>query len=114
MHQTYTRISATKRAEMTNGRTFDKPATYEFRVKGNLDDYGDLESQGGNMLEHPYIAQITIDQRHKRLQREADVWRLFHPKTERRRGGLLAKISNLGLPLLPGRRVEGASERGTS
>ena len=55
------------------------------------------------MLEHPYITQVTIDQRYKRLQREADVWRLFHPKTERRRGGLLL-VSGRALVRL-GRRL---------
>ena len=80
---------------MTNGRTFDKPATYEIRVKGCLEqtwsDWFDGLSIVTQDNDETLLTGLVIDQS------------ALH--------GLLAKISKLGLPLLLVRWVEGTSER---
>jgi hypothetical protein len=81
---------------MTNGRTFDKPATYEIRVKGYLEQTWSDWFEGLTIVPQDYDETLLTG-------RVADQSALH---------GLLAKISNLGLPLLLVRRVEGASEGG--
>jgi len=82
---------------MTNGREFDTPAIYQIRVKGSLEqkwsDWFDglaIIPQAGDetLLLGPVADQATLH-------------------------GMLAKISNLGLPLLLVQRVEKV-ERGPS
>ena len=79
---------------MTNGRKFDKPATYEIRVKGYLDRTWSDWFEGLTIVpqgnDECLLTGRVVDQS------------ALH--------GLLAKISNLGLPLLLVRRVEDASE----
>ena len=83
---------------MTNGRTFDKPATYEIRIKGYLEQTWSDWFEGLTIVpQHNDETLLT--------GRVADQSALH---------GLLVKISNLGLPLLLVRRVEGTSERGMS
>ena len=83
---------------MTNGRTFDKPATYAIRVKGNLEQTWSDWFEGLTIVpqhnDETLLTGRVVDQS------------ALH--------GLLAKISNLGLPLLLVRRVEDASEEGAS
>jgi len=83
---------------MTNGRTFDKPACYEIRVKGNLEQTWSDWFDGLTIVpqdnDETLLTGRVVDQS------------ALH--------GLLAKISNLGLPLLLVKRVENASERGAS
>jgi len=82
---------------MTNGREFDKPAIYQIRVSGNLepkwsdrfDGLAIIPQAGGETLLVGTVAdQATLH-------------------------GILAKISNLGLPLLLVQRAE-REERGPS
>lgn len=83
---------------MTNGRTFDKPATYAIMVKGNLEQTWSDWFEGLTIVpqdnDETLLTGRVVDQS------------ALH--------GLLAKISNLGLPLLLVRRVEDASEEGAS
>jgi hypothetical protein len=83
---------------MTNGRKFDKPATYEIRVKGYLEQKWSDWFEGLTIVpqdnDETLLTGRVVDQS------------ALH--------GLLAKISNLGLPLLLVRRVEDASEGGAS
>jgi hypothetical protein len=76
---------------MTNGRAFDVPALYQIRVKGNLEpkwsDWFDgfaIEPQPGD---ETLLIGLVADQA------------ALH--------GILAKISNLGLPLLSVQRQKG-------
>ena len=76
---------------MTNGRAFDERAVYQIRVKGNLDlkwsDWFDgfniaPQEDDETVLSGPVVDQAALH-------------------------GLLAKIADLGLPLLSVKRVEG-------
>ena len=75
---------------MTDGREFDKQAIYQIRVKGNLDgkwsDWFDdftvtPQANGETLMTGPVADQSALH-------------------------GLLAKIRDLGLPLLSVKRVE--------
>jgi hypothetical protein len=75
---------------MTDGREFDKQGTYQIRVKGNLDqkwsDWFDgftitPQADGITLLTGPVADQSALH-------------------------GLLAKVRDLGLPLLSVKRVE--------
>jgi len=75
---------------MTNGREFDKKGIYQIRVKGNLDQkwsnwFGGLtitpQADGITLLTGPVADQAALH-------------------------GLLARIRNLGLPLLSIKRAE--------
>ena len=75
---------------MTDGREFDKQAVYQIRVKGNLDrkrsDWFDgftitLQANDETLLVGPVADQAALH-------------------------GLLAKIRDLGLPLLSVRRIK--------
>ena len=79
---------------MTNGREFDKPGVYQVRVKGTFDErwsewFGGLTitPQAGNeiLLTGAVTDQIALH-------------------------GLLARIRDLGLPLLSVRRVENGTQ----
>ena len=73
---------------MTNGRTFDKPAPYEIRVKGHLDQTWSDWFEG--------LAIIPQDNDEALLTGTvADQAALY---------GLLLKLHNLGLPLLSVKR----------
>jgi len=63
-------------------------------ILGLKNVYSDYQ-EGTEMLEHPYIAKLKIVRRYERMRREADVWRLFHPKGKRRAGGLLRQVPRL-------------------
>jgi hypothetical protein len=76
---------------VTNGREFDKRAVYQIRVKGHLDlkwsDWFDgftiaPQENDETVLSGPIVDQASLH-------------------------GLLAKIADLGLPLLSVKRVEG-------
>ncbi len=80
---------------MTDGRDYDKQATYQIRVKGNLDrkwsDWFDgftvtPQANGETLMTGPVADQSALH-------------------------GLLAKIRDLGLPLLSVNRVEIEGER---
>jgi hypothetical protein len=75
---------------MTNGREFDKPAIYQIRVKGNLDkkwsDWFDGFAIEPKPNDETLLSGFVADQA------------ALH--------GVLAKISNLGLPLLSVQRAE--------
>ena len=75
---------------MTNGREFDKPATYQVRVKGNLDhrwsDWFDGFSIEPQPDDETVLAGLVPDQ--------AALY------------GILIKLHNLGLPLLCVKRVQ--------
>jgi hypothetical protein len=79
---------------MTNGRTFDKPATYEIRVKGCLGQKWSDWFEG--------LAIVPQDNDETLLTGCVADESALH--------GLLAKIRNLGIPLLLVRRVEDASD----
>jgi len=75
---------------MTDGREFDRPSVYWIRVKGSLDhkwsDWFDgltvgQQADGVTLLAGPVADQATLH-------------------------GLLAKIRDLGLPLLSVKRIE--------
>jgi hypothetical protein len=86
-------VGETKEAQsMTDGREFDKQAIYQIRVKGNLDrkwsDWFDgfaltTQANGETLMTGPVTDQSALH-------------------------GLLAKIRDLGLPLLSVQRVEEA------
>jgi hypothetical protein len=75
---------------MTNGRAFDQPATYRIRVQGRLDPQWSDWFDGFTVQAEP-DGQTTL------VGRVADQPALH---------GILAKISNLTLPLLLVERVE--------
>jgi len=77
---------------MTNGREFDKPAIYQIRVKGNL------EQKWSDWFDGLAIIPQTGDET-LLVGKVADQATLH---------GILAKISNLGLPLLSVQRQKGA------
>jgi hypothetical protein len=76
---------------MTNGRAFDVPAIYQIRVKGNLEqkwsDWFDGFAIEPQPNDETLLTGFVADQA------------ALH--------GILAKISNLGLPLLSVQRREG-------
>jgi hypothetical protein len=74
---------------MTNGREFDKPATYRIRVQGKLDAQWSDWFDGLDIQTEPGDRTLLTGQ-------VADQPALH---------GLLAKISNLALPLLLVERV---------
>lgn len=77
---------------MANGREYDKPATYEVRVKGNLDpDWSDWFDGFAITVQSDGITVL--------VGRVSDQPALH---------GLLVKISNLALPLLSVIRLEDA------
>jgi hypothetical protein len=69
---------------MTNGAAFDEPARYQIRVKGRLDQTWSAWFEGLEIIAH--VNQETI------LAGWVADQAALH--------GLLAKIHNLGLPLL--------------
>jgi hypothetical protein len=80
---------------MTNGREFDRPAMYQIRIKGNLDQkWSDWfegfvitpQDNDETLLTGPVADQPALH-------------------------GLLAKVRDLGLPLLLIRRVEDEQNR---
>jgi hypothetical protein len=75
---------------MTNGREFSKPATYEIRVKGNLEPTWSDWFDGFTMTRKAANEIVLRGQ-------VADQPALH---------GLLAKIRDLGLPLLAVERLE--------
>jgi hypothetical protein len=75
---------------MTNGREFSKPATYEIRVKGNLEPTWADWFDGFTVTRQANDESVLTGQ-------VADQPALH---------GLLAKIRDLGLPLLVVRRLE--------
>lgn len=82
---------------MTNGREFSKPAAYEIRVKGNLEPQWSDWFDGFTIARKADNVMVLIGQ-------VADQPALH---------GLLAKIRDLGLPLLAVERLEnGARECG--
>ena len=82
---------------MTNGREFDKPAIYQIRVKGNLEQKWSDWFDGLAITPQPGDETLLVGT-------VADQATLH---------GMQAKISNLGLPLLLVQRVEKV-ERGLS
>jgi hypothetical protein len=76
---------------MTNGRAFDVPATYQIRVKGNLEQKWS-DWFGGFAIE-PQPDDETL------LTGSVADQAALH--------GILAKISSLGLPLLSLQRQQG-------
>ena len=77
---------------MTNGRAFDQPATYRIRVQGHLDPQWSDWFDGFTITAEPG-GQTTL------VGQVADQPALH---------GILAKLSNLTLPLLLVERVEKA------
>ena len=75
---------------MTNGRTFDQPATYRIRVQGRLDPQWSDWFDGFTIVVGPEDQTLLTG-------RVADQPALH---------GLLAKLRNLTLPLLLVERVE--------
>jgi hypothetical protein len=75
---------------MTNGRKFSKPAIYEIKVKGNLEPKWSDWFDGFTVTRQPNDETVLTGQ-------VADQPALH---------GLLAKIRDLGLPLLVVRRLE--------
>ena len=75
---------------MTNGRAFDKPATYRIRVQGTLDSQWSDWFDGFTLRAEPGDRTLLTG-------RVADQPALH---------GILAKISNLTLPLLLVERVD--------
>jgi hypothetical protein len=75
---------------MTNGREFSKPALYEIRVKGALEPRWSEWFDGFDLVQHnddeTTLVGLVVDQ----------------PALH----GLLAKVRDLGLPLLSVTRVE--------
>jgi hypothetical protein len=88
---------------MTNGREFDKPGVYCIRVKGNLDPK--WSDWFGGMTLKPQECDETV------LKGQVMDQAALH--------GMLAKIRDLGLPLLYVERIEappatGPQENGSS
>jgi len=75
---------------MTDGREFDKPAVYQIRVKGNLD------RKWSDWFDGFTISPQADDE--TSLTGPVDDQAALH--------GLLAKIRDLGLPLLLVKRME--------
>ena len=75
---------------MTDGRVFDRPATYQIRVKGNLDEKWSDWFDGFAIVPQPNDETLLTGP-------VADQAALH---------GLLGKIRDLSLPLLSVRRVE--------
>jgi len=75
---------------MTDGREFDKPAHYQIRVKGSLENKW---SEGFNGF------SIT-------LQTNAETVLIGVVADQSALHGLLAKVRDLGLPLLEVKRLE--------
>jgi hypothetical protein len=75
---------------MTNGRQFDKPASYQIRVKGHLEDKWSDWFDG--LTIHPQPDDETL-----LAGLVADQAALY---------GVLLKLHNLGLPLLSVERVQ--------
>ncbi len=77
---------------MTDGREFDKQAVYQIRVKGNLDRKWSDWFDGFTIVSHPQGNDETL---------------LTGPVADQSAlHGLLAKIRDLGLPLLSVKRME--------
>ena len=76
---------------MTNGRQFDKPAIYQIRVKGNLEQRWSDWFDGFAIEPQPDDETLLTGS-------VADQAALH---------GILTKISNLGLPLLSLQRQQG-------
>jgi len=81
---------------MTDGREFDKPAHYRIRVKGNLENKWSEWFDGFSITLQPNAETVLVGV-------VADQAALH---------GLLAKVRDLGLPLLEVKRLK--SERTTS
>jgi hypothetical protein len=81
---------------MTDGREFDKPAHYRIRVKGNLENKWSEWFDGFSITPQPNAETVLVGV-------VADQAALH---------GLLAKVRDLGLPLLEVKRLK--SERTTS
>ena len=75
---------------MTNGQAFNKPAIYEIRVKGNLEPMWSDWFDGFTLIQQENDETLLTGQ-------VADQPALH---------GLLAKIRDLGLPLLAVKRLE--------
>jgi hypothetical protein len=76
---------------MTNGRKFDVPAVYQIRVKGNLEQKWSDWFDGFAIEPQPNDETLLVGS-------VADQAALH---------GILAKIANLGLPLLSLQRQQG-------
>ena len=75
---------------MTNGRELDKPARYEIRVQGNLDQRWSDWFDG-------FAIEPQVDSETLLTGTVADQAALY---------GILLKLHNLGLPLLSVKRVQ--------
>lgn len=82
---------------MTDGREFDEQASYQIKVKGNLDQ------KWSDWFNGFTITPQAVDKRHPN-----DTTLLTGPVADQAAlHGLLAKIRDLGLPLLSVKRLEG-------
>jgi hypothetical protein len=82
---------------MTDGREFDEQAIYQIKVKGNLDQ------KWSDWFDGFTITPQAVDKRHR-----SDATLLTGPVADQAAlHGLLAKIRDLGLPLLVVKRLEG-------